>query len=103
MGGEGIGGLRSGAGCGWLLTAGVARRGARLLAATGFLLLLVPVAAVHFEPRFGLPATAPLAAASGLALSGAIARVKRRASLAPTHLSWDAADSEDHDHRVRTQ
>lgn len=74
--GIGLAVLLAGAVLSVFLTAGESRQIAILLAAVGLLLLLIPVAALHYEPRFGLPATAPLAAASALALSAAVARYR---------------------------
>jgi len=49
-----------------------------LLAATGLTLLVASVATATYQPRFALPALAPLSAASALALSGAITRIHER-------------------------
>ena len=76
VGGGVIAVLLLGAVLSMFLTTGDARRVSVLFTLVGLSLLVVPVATVHFEPRFGLPATAPLAASTALALSSIVGRFR---------------------------
>jgi hypothetical protein len=62
-----------------VLCRGRERAAAALFASTGLTLLVAAVATVTYEPRYGLPAVAPLAAAGALAVSALATRQWRGA------------------------
>jgi 4-amino-4-deoxy-L-arabinose transferase-like glycosyltransferase len=66
------------AGAAPFIARGRARRAAALLAATGVVLLVVPVVSLLYDGRYTLPAYAPLAGGTALALQALVERLRRR-------------------------